>query len=108
MLNLKSMEGRQSARPTVLWRKGVTFGGVLLDQIWTFFGLVNKRVGKEAHDHSIERSIRASWERFFGFVKFVVGDGRRVQSWHDIWWDLVLKELLSDFFLIAMDKDASI
>ena len=41
-------------------------------------------------------------------MKFVVGDGRRVQSWHDIWWDLVLKELLSGFFLIAMDKNASV
>jgi hypothetical protein len=55
----------------------------------------NGRVGKEAHDHSSWKSIRASWERFFGFVKFVLGDGRRVQSWHDMRWDLVLKELLS-------------
>lgn len=75
MLNLKSIE-RAVNMFGHLWRfveERDHFGGVLFDEIRSFLGLVDDRVGKEVHDHSIWKSIRASWERIFGFVKFVVG-----------------------------------
>ena len=49
--------------------------------------------------------MRVGWKRFLGFITYVVGDGRRVHFWHDVWCgDIGLKELFPDIFLIIKDK----
>jgi hypothetical protein len=55
------------------------------------------------------KNIRKGWETFKCFTRLVVGDGRRISFWHDLWCgDTVLKVAFLVLFGIACVKDASV
>jgi hypothetical protein len=55
------------------------------------------------------KNIRKWWETFKGFTRLVVGDGRRISFWLDLWCgDTVLKVAFPALLGIACVKDASV
>jgi hypothetical protein len=95
-----------------LWRYGIerdAWWRVVVDSKYgNFWGGRCSRVG-EAFGVELWKNIRKWWETFKGFTRLVVGDGRRISFWLDLWCgDTVLKVAFPALLGIACVKDASV
>uniref|UniRef100_A0A2N9IJE2 Reverse transcriptase zinc-binding domain-containing protein n=1 Tax=Fagus sylvatica TaxID=28930 RepID=A0A2N9IJE2_FAGSY len=65
-------------------------------------------VGRGPYGVSLWKYIRRRWDHLFPFLSFKVGNGEKVQFWHDIWCgDRSLRVVYPGLFSIAGDRDAS-
>jgi hypothetical protein len=56
---------------------------------------------------SLWRYIRKNWGAFLNYISFKVGDGLRINFWHDNWGgDSALKCSFPEFFALARNKEA--
>uniref|UniRef100_A0A2N9IA56 Sec23/Sec24 trunk domain-containing protein n=1 Tax=Fagus sylvatica TaxID=28930 RepID=A0A2N9IA56_FAGSY len=64
-------------------------------------------IGRGPYGVSLWKAIRNEWDKFSLHCSFVVGDGRKVMFWQDLWCgDMPLKEAFPELFLISREKDA--
>jgi hypothetical protein len=55
------------------------------------------------------KNIKKCWDSFSSFTRFVVGDGTKINCWHDLWCgDMALKVACPALFRIACVKDTSV
>lgn len=58
---------------------------------------------------SLWKTICKDWTSFKRFISFDVGDGSRVNFWHDIWCgDQTLKEVFPTLFATACNPEAMV
>ena len=52
------------------------------------------------------KAIRKEWEGIHSTSCFIVGNGRKVRFWKDLWYeDQTLKEVFPNLFLLVVNKD---
>jgi hypothetical protein len=92
---------RYALERDALWRMVVDFKYGSMRGGWC-----SKEVGG-SYGFGVWKSIRRGWDAFAAHVRYEIGNGSKVQFWHDLWCgEIPLKILFPELFLIARGKDA--
>ena len=85
------------------------------EQLW--HGVMKAKYGEQwgdwftvivnrSHGCSTWKGIWAGWDGFSDFVSIRVGNGKRIQFWHNVWCgDQSLNILFVDLYSTAVEKD---
>ncbi len=86
-----------------LWRWVIEFTYVFSGQCWCTSEV------KGTYGVGLPKYIRSGWDSFTQFIRYDVGDGPKVQFWHDLWHgETHLKERYPNLCLIARQSEATV
>ena len=100
----KALLGKWSRRFVVerdfLWKQ------VIIDKFGVEKGGWCSREARGAYDVGVLKAIRKVWESIRCRSRFIVGNGRKVKFWKDLWCeDQTLKEAFPNIFRLVVNKD---